>query len=304
MAHSYSSTAGSLPRRAAKTYAPPAPLEDLHILDFLELAGSQAKAGQALAMHQSTVCRSVQLMQHQFRLELRQGSQVCRHGNNASLHYLRLAYRAHRLMEGLLRIGTDVLHQSLLAGMTGLQLVPPGFRSGEHWAQLVRHGLLDGVILSSFCLETLPLSGQAPHWDGLVALPLGQLSLQLVATTAVSQTVLLPRKRALPLLHQAMELHGFGVEPQPAACQEPAAWIKRARDRKLALPVCSDLLGETWIEANGLVLLADQPLLIEQLWLLLPQGAVNTAVAGRCLRLLRLQISRVQTRKNHDDAPC
>jgi hypothetical protein len=66
------------------TYAPPTPLEDLHILDFLELAGSQSKAGIALAMHQSTVCRSLQLMQH-----------------------LRLAYREHRLMEGLLRIGTE-----------------------------------------------------------------------------------------------------------------------------------------------------------------------------------------------------
>lgn len=46
------------------SYAPPTALEDLHILDFLELAGSQAKAGAALAMHQSTVCRSLQLAEH------------------------------------------------------------------------------------------------------------------------------------------------------------------------------------------------------------------------------------------------
>jgi hypothetical protein len=135
-------------------------LEDLHILDFLELAGSQAKAGSELAMHQSTVCRSLQLMQLQFRLAPRQGSSVCRHGHNACLQHLRLAYREHRLMEGLLRIGTDVLHQRLLQGMAGIQRVPPRFRSGEHWAELVRHGLLDAAIVSSFCLEKLLLSGQ------------------------------------------------------------------------------------------------------------------------------------------------
>ena len=134
VAHSCSSAARSTPKQASSTYCPPAPLEDLHILDFLELAGSQSKAGIALAMHQSTVCRSLQLMRHQFRLEPSQGSMVCRHGQNACLHHLRLAYRAHRLMEGLLRIGTDVLHQSLLMGMEGVQLVPPRFRSGEHWA--------------------------------------------------------------------------------------------------------------------------------------------------------------------------
>jgi hypothetical protein len=304
VAQSCSSAARSAPKRAAGTYAPPSPLEDLHILDFLELAGSQSKAGIALAMHQSTVCRSLQLMQHQFRLEPRHGSPVCRHGHNTCLQYLRLAYREHRLMEGLLRVGTDVLHQSLLSSLAGVQLVPPRFRSGEHWAELVRHGLLDGAIVSSFCLEKLQLSGQAPHWDGLAALPLGQLDLQLVATTPSMRRVLLPRKGATPLLRQAVEWHGFAVEQQPAACQEPAAWIKRARDRKLAMPICTDLLGTAWIAAHGLMPLADQPPLIEQLWLLLPQGALNTKAARQCLRLLRVQIAKAQTMQDPHRSQC
>ena len=304
VAQSCSSAARSAPKRAAGTYAPPSPLEDLHILDFLELAGSQSKAGIALAMHQSTVCRSLQLMQHQFRLEPRNGSPVCRHGHNTCLQYLRLAYREHRLMEGLLRVGTDVLHQSLLSSLAGVQLVPPRFRSGEHWAELVRHGLLDGAIVSSFCLEKLQLSGQAPQWDGLAALPLGQLDLQLVATTPSTRRVLLPRKGATPLLRQAVEWHGFAVEQQPAACQEPAAWIKRARDRKLAMPICTDLLGTAWIAAHGLMPLADQPPLIEQLWLLLPQGALNTKAARQCLRLLRVQIVKAQTMQDPHRSQC
>jgi hypothetical protein len=304
VANSCSSQARSSPRRATGTYAPPSPLEDLHILDFLELAGSQSKAGSALAMHQSTVCRSLQLMQQQFKLEPRHGSPVCRHGHNACLHYLRLAYREHRLMEGLLRIGSDLLHQSLLMGISGVQLVPPRFRSGEHWAELVRHGLLDGAIVSSFCLEKLLLSGQSPQWDGVAALPLGQLALQLVTTTPTTKRVLLPRKGAMPLLRQAVEWHGYGVEQQPTACQEPAAWIKRARDRKLAMPICTDLLGTAWIAAHGLQPLADQPCLIEQLWLLLPQGAVNTRAARQCLRLLRVQIVKAQTMQDLHRSQC
>ena len=298
MTHSCASSARSTPKRAAASYAPPTPLEDLHILDILELAGSQSKAGSALAMHQSTVCRSLQLMRNQFRLVPRQGSTICRHGHNACLHHLRLAYREHRLMEGLLRIGTDVLHQSLLMGMAGVQLVPPRFRNGEHWAGLVRHGLLDGAIVSSFCLETLLPAGQTPEWDGVAALPLGRLGLQLVASTPTAQRVLLPRKGAMPLLRQAVERHGFGVDQQPAACQEPAAWIKRARDRQLAMPVCSDLLGPQWLTSNALEPLTEQPALVEQLWLLLPQGMVNSAAShhgARALRLLRAQISRAVT---------
>lgn len=301
---SSSREARSAPRRAANTYAPPSPLEDLHILDFLELAGSQAKAGTALAMHQSTVCRSLQLMQHQLRLVPGQGSPVCRHGHNPCLLHLRLAYREHRLMEGLLRIGSDVLHQSLLLGMAGVQRVPPRCRSAEHWAELVRHGLLDGAIVSSFSLEKLLGSGHEPQWDGLKALPLGQLELQLMATDPQAGRVLLPRKGAAPLLHQAMAWHGFGVEQQPAACQEPAAWVKRARDRRLAMPISPGLLEPSWPETNGLVPLAEQPSLLEQLWLLLPEGAVNSRAARQCLRLLRAQVGKAQAMRDPHGNQC
>ncbi len=293
MANSCSSR--STARRAENSYTPPAPLEDLHILDFLELAGSQAKAGAALAMHQSTVCRSVQLMQQQLQLLPRHGAPICRHGHNACLQHLRLAYREHRLMAGSIRLGTDLLHQSLLLGLEGVQLVPPRFRSAEHWAELVSHGLLDGAIVSSFCLEQLVPVGQAPQWDGLIAMPLGQLTIQLVATTTKAKQVLLPRRGALPLLHQALEWHGLGVAQQPEACQEPSAWLKRARDRNLSIPVCADLLGPGWLTANGLVPLAVQPPLIEQLWLLLPRSAAHSKAARLCLRLLRVRFNRAQT---------
>ena len=270
-------------------------LQDLHILDLLELAGSQAKAGQALAMHQSTVCRSLRLLQQELRLEPVKGAAICRHGHNNCLKHLRLAYRAHRLMEGVLRLGSDALHHSLISRLSNVQQVPPRFRSAEQWAQLIRHGLLDGAVLSSFGLDQRLLSGQAPRWDGLAAKPLGTLALQLVATSPTAKRVLLPNKATTPLLHQTLDWHGLKIETQPSACQEPAAWLKRARDRGAALPICPALVGEPWLAANGLVALQEQPPLVEQLWLLVPEDTANNNAARQLLRQLRSQISAIQT---------
>ena len=292
---SSSSAARSAPRRAPNTYAPPTPLEDLHILDYLELAGSQYKAAKALEMHQTTVCRSLQLMQRQFALINAPGSPICRHGHNLCLHHLRLAYREHRLMAEQMRIGSDVLHHALLLTMAGVLEVPPRFRSAEHWVELLRHGLLDGAILSSFSLAKPLHASQDPAWEGITVLPLGSISLQLVAQAGHKRSVLLPRKAAMPLLHQVVEGQGYTVEQQPAACQEPAAWLKRARDRRLAMPVCSELLGQRWLRSNRLELLAEQPPLSEQLWLLLPQRDAESRAARLCLRRLRLQVSKLKT---------
>jgi hypothetical protein len=285
----------SIPRRVAGSYAPPTPLQDLHILDVLELAGSQYRAGAALSMHQSTVCRSLKLMQRQFQLVTLQGAAVCRYGHNACLHYLRLAYREHRLMAGLLRIGSDVLHQSLLAGLPGVQQVPARFRRSEHWAELVRHGLLDGAIVSSFALADperaeLPLGSS----NGLVVLPLGDLTFQLVAAAGETEQVLVPARAAVPLLHQALEAAGFELVQQPQACQEAQSWLKHARDRHLALPICTPLVGADWLAMHRLVPLQRQPRLIEQLWLLLPQTAAHTPAARQCLRRLRTRLASVR----------
>jgi hypothetical protein len=80
------------------------------------------------------------------------------------------------------------------------------------------------------------------------------------------------------------------VEQQPAACQEPAAWLKRSRDRGLALPVVRELVGRQWLKRNRLESLAQQPCLMERLWLLLPQGAVEASAAQSCWRRLRKKV--------------
>jgi hypothetical protein len=278
--------------RARPAYRPPSALEHLHVLDLLELSESQARAAAALEVNQSTVSRSLQLMRREYRLTPGKRQQVCRHGHNPCLHYLRLAYREHRLMAGLLRIGSDVLHNTLLLGMGGVLQVPPRFRSAEQWVELVRHGLLDGAIVSSFSL-TRPLpADEEPSWEGTAVLPLGSIGLQLVAQDPHTQQVLLPRRAALPLLHKLIEAHGFGVEQQPAACQETEAWLKRARDRGLALPVVRGLVGRQWQRRNRLEPVVDQPMLEERLWLLLPDGTGDTTAAQRCWRGLRGRMAK------------
>jgi hypothetical protein len=62
--------------------------------------------------------------------------------------------------------------------------------------------------------------------------------------------------------------------------------------------LCTGLLGSRWLESHQLVPLAEQPVLIEQLWLLLPQGMENTRTVQQCLRYLRSQITRAKTMQN------
>jgi hypothetical protein len=286
-------------RRQLPAYSPPEPLEHLHVLDLLELTGSQSKAAQALAMHQSTVCRSAALMGEQFRLQPQPGASVLRYGTNESLQLLRLSYRAHRMMDGQLRIATDPLHQPLLAGMLSVQAVPPKFRHSGEWAQLLSQALIDGAIVSSWCHHRRVSASRPPTWPGLMTVPLGALPLQLFIPAPTSpddplpRKVLLPRRSVTPLLHEALAWHGFQLEEQPLSCHDLPAWLKRMRDRELALPLCQGLLEPGWMEAQGLMLHPEQPPLLEQLWLLLPEGRVRSSREARHLiRTLRLRLVR------------
>ncbi len=314
------------PTSAAHNYLPPEPLLALHILDLLELCGSQNRAARALDLHQSTVSRCAAQISDQFRLRPQLTGGLIRYGSNDCLRLLRQAARAHRRMEGVLRIGVDPLHEPLLAGLAGVLTAPPLFRLSDHWASLIDQALLDGAIVSSWCHPQALPSEAIPHWPGVTAVSLGRLPLQLVSawgraavtrrgaagrtaprrpgsweweTTASGSTsavaapaaevqpaaikpessgpnkVLLPRRGVAPRLHELLLQQGFRVEVQPQSCQEPAAWLKRLRDRRLAMPLCPALLDRQWFRSQGLVIhpehLRLQEPLTEQLWLLLPR---------------------------------
>lgn len=276
----------------ARTYLPPALLEDVHILDVLELSGSQHAAANFLALHQSTVSRSLRRLQLELEIEPGRRSGACRHGRNACLDMLRLACRAHRLMKGFLRIGADSLHQTLLSGQHSLQLAPARFHKAEHWAQLVRHGLLDGAIVSSWSMEKALPPGHLPSWSDVKVQPLGTLPLWLMARSDSVKGILVPNRGATPLLHQTLESNGHSLVSQPRAAQEPAAWLKRMRDRELALLLCPGLVGKAWLSEQALSILPEFPTLQEMLWLLLPPDLELPASAGRSLRVIRRRVRR------------
>jgi hypothetical protein len=129
--------------------------------------------------------------------------------------------------------------------------------------------------------------------------PLGSLPLQLVshqtgtADDSKPRKLLFPRRNVTPLLHEALAWHGFQVEQQPISCQDVPSWLKRMHDRQLAMPLCPGLVDPGWIESKGLVPHPEQPKLIEQLWLLLPQGLVGSSREARHLiRTLRQRVEK------------
>jgi hypothetical protein len=63
-------------------------------------------------------------------------------------------------------------------------------------------------------------------------------------------------------------------------------------DRQLAMPLCPGLVDPGWIQAQSLVPHPEQPHLMEQLWLLLPQGLVGSSREAR--HLIRTLQQRVE----------
>ena len=56
----------------------------------------------------------------------------------------------------------------MAAAAAALQVYQPSrFRSAEQWVELVRHGLLDGVIVSFFSLARPLPADEEPAWEGI-----------------------------------------------------------------------------------------------------------------------------------------
>ena len=183
-----------------------------------------------------------------------------------------------------------------LLELTGTQ-IKAARALGMHQSTVCRNAALMG---EQFRLQPRRGAGERlPSWSGLITVPLGTLPLQLVshqtatADDSKPRKVLLPRRNVTPLLHEALAWHGFQVEQQPISSQDVPSWLKRMHDRQLAMPLCPGLVDPGWIEAQGLVPHPEQPQLMEQLWLLLPQGLVGSSREARHLiRTLRQRVEK------------
>ena len=293
-------------RRRRPPYLAPPIFQDLQVLDLLEISGNQIRAARCLTMHQTTVSRSYRDLAQQFHLQPRsQPRQACRWGTSTSLRHLRLASRAHRLEAGLLRLATDALHQSLLAGLPGLQQMPPHFHCASDWATLIAQGVIDGALVSSLCHQEPLTPARLPHWPDVQVILLGQLSLQLVCRGPSTPDgygpwtgqLLLPRHQEMPLLHQQLAALPYPEARPPCRHQEPEDWLAQVHNTPVAIPVCPGLAPLNWWLQQGLNALPKQPPVRERLWLLLPAGLELDQPALVTLRAIRRRLSRAIARE-------
>jgi len=288
-------------RRRRKAYRPPEMLVNLHVLDLMEVSGSQMRAASALSMHQTTVSRSYWDLAEQFRLQPERGPRkVCRWGLSTSLRFLRLASRAHRLEDGRLRLATDAQHISLLDGLPGVLQVPPCFHPAGDWATLVAQGVIDGALVSSLCHDQELAQGELPQWPGVKVQALGTLPLQLVAhqrwAEGWQEQVLLPAAQIMPLLHGRLKPFIGNLERASRAWQDQHAWLEQLHQRPVAAPVCPALAPRGWWQEQGLVPVAHELNLQEQLWLLLPEDLELPRAARATLRAIQRRAFRAVAR--------
>ena len=112
---------------------------------------------------------------------------------------------------------------------------------------LLRYGLLDGAILSSFSLAKQLPAEKEPVWAGNSVLPLGSNDLQLVAQSPNIRQVLLLAPSHAATAARVDRSSGRGMKEQPYACQEPSAWLKRAATVSWHHLWCGSWLGSDCI---------------------------------------------------------
>ena len=227
--------------RQVEHYRVPALLQDIRLLDLLELSGSTVQASELLSLSQPTVSRRYRSLAQDFDLErnLRQ-HQRCRYGTSDTMRWLRLGCRAHRLAAGFARIGTDLLHAPLLAGIKGLLPTPVRYRSIHTWAALVRDCVVDAALVSGW--EIAAARSQL-DWSELQWLELGAMPLalarppgELSAATGLPH-VLVPPRALAPGLHRALHHQGLSLRTAGNSCTTAEQWECKAAMQGWAMPV-------------------------------------------------------------------
>lgn len=274
-------------------YSQPIYLDDIFLIDILELCGSQHAASAFLAISQSTISRALSRVRAELDLDSASGSvPICRIGRNACLDLLRLASRAHRFMKGFIRIGSDPLHDSLLSGLDCVEIVPSRFRKQSQWVELIRYGVLDAAIISSLGMDRSAYPGPPVGCDDMDVFSLGNLPLYLMSNAQPVRGALVPRRAVAPVLHSVLEGDGFDLVVQPRAAQSHSAWLKRMRDRNLALPLSPILAGERWLSANGLNQLPNHSPLLERLWLITARDDRSSVDVQRVVNFMSRRLRR------------
>jgi hypothetical protein len=143
-------------------------------------------------------------------------------------------------------------------------------------------------------------AGELPHWTGVKVLPLGTLPLQLVAhqrwADVWEEQVLLPAAQVMPLLHGQLEPCIDNLERASRVWQDPQAWLEQLHLRPVAVPICPAPATSSWGPRQGLVPVAPQLSMQEQVWLLLPEELQAPAAGKATLRVIQRRAFRAVAR--------
>jgi hypothetical protein len=281
-------------------YQLPSLLQDIRLLDLLELSGTTVQAGQMLNISQPTVSRRYRLLAQDFGLEgdPRQDTH-CRYGCTEVIRWLRMGCRAHRMAAGYARIGTDLMHQSLLEGMNWLLPTPVRFRSIESWAALIREGVIDAALVSGMEIRSATRTTR-PDLAGMqwrevieVTLSLGLPRQSVLLNRGGKTPVLVPPRSIAPQLHRTLREVGYELRTAREGCRSERQWKARLNTAGLAVPLYAELPRTgSWAEELEVVGI---PLAIKvSLGLLMPHAGYVEEPVERTLKLIKKRQRLIQ----------
>jgi hypothetical protein len=137
------------PNPSPGRYVVPQALRDVELIDMLEICGSATRAAAAvLHLSQPTVSRRYQSIARDLDLSRRSSKDPgLRFGDGPYLRLLRQALNKHRWQAGLLRVGCRRGLETALAARPQLQALELSHHPPVNWWELVKHQLLDGLVL-------------------------------------------------------------------------------------------------------------------------------------------------------------
>jgi hypothetical protein len=215
---------------------------------------------------------------------------------------LEAAQRWKRVAGGQALLATDLFHQHLLTGLGDRAELPAAWRSPRQWAELVRCGTVDAVLLQTGQGEKALQGSKGANQllaGSLACVDLGRRPLVLVCKPPAAgghRHSIPPLRLLAPPRAAAMELHQALEDMQLAPLMSCAStssieWITQLEQGDVLLPVPAELLLQPpWQQAQLTAVPAWEPLW-EQLDLLVPSALLECSAIQELTQTLRQRLA-------------
>jgi DNA-binding transcriptional LysR family regulator len=143
-------------------------VRDLVMVDLLELTGSTVATAELLQTSQPTVSRRYRAVARSLNLEHRREAPMgYRYGQAPWVMHLRRGINAHRLAQGVLRVGSAPALAPQLRGAPWVHWIGLGAQQQDQWSALLSLELLDALATT----QLPPGSGEAAARWSVIELP-------------------------------------------------------------------------------------------------------------------------------------